>query len=124
MISGATETKAEADKLHQGVIDEFKATILTGRNSWLLEEAANHVPYFPEKFITFPEVLKNRGYKTGKTGKGWAPGVALKNGQKRNWVKVSGHKDVPGRPALYVTTKDFLNDLQSELDTIFNMSKV
>ena len=30
---------------------------------------------------------------------------------ERNWVKVSGHKDVPGRPALYVTTKDFLNDL-------------
>jgi hypothetical protein len=24
MISGATDTKAEADKLHQGVIDEFK----------------------------------------------------------------------------------------------------
>ena len=30
---------------------------------------------------------------------------------ERNWVKVSGHNDVPGRPALYVTTKDFLNDL-------------
>ena len=30
---------------------------------------------------------------------------------ERNWVKISGHKDVPGRPALYVTTKDFLNDL-------------
>ena len=30
---------------------------------------------------------------------------------ERNWVKVSGNKDVPGRPALYVTTKDFLNDL-------------
>ena len=30
---------------------------------------------------------------------------------ERNWVKVSGHRDVPGRPALYVTTKDFLNDL-------------
>ena len=32
MISGATETKADADRLHQGVIDEFKATILTGNN--------------------------------------------------------------------------------------------
>ena len=32
MISGATDTKADADKLHQGVIDEFKATILTGNN--------------------------------------------------------------------------------------------
>ena len=30
---------------------------------------------------------------------------------ERNWIKVSGNKDVPGRPALYVTTIDFLNDL-------------
>ena len=61
-----------------------RSTILTGRDSWLLEDAANHVPFFPEKFLTFPEVLKKKGYKTGKTGKGWAPGVALKNGKKRN----------------------------------------
>ncbi len=31
-INGATETSAEADKLHQGVIDEFKATIATGNS--------------------------------------------------------------------------------------------
>ena len=30
---------------------------------------------------------------------------------ERNWIKVSGFRDVPGRPALYVTTKDFLDDL-------------
>ena len=29
----------------------------------------------------------------------------------REWVKVSGYRDVPGRPALYETTKTFLNDL-------------
>ena len=30
---------------------------------------------------------------------------------ERNWIKVSGFRDVPGRPALYVTTKNFLDDL-------------
>ena len=30
---------------------------------------------------------------------------------EKNWIKVSGYRDMPGRPALYVTTKDFLNDL-------------
>ena len=30
---------------------------------------------------------------------------------ERNWIKVSGYKVVPGRPAMYVTTKEFLNDL-------------
>ena len=29
----------------------------------------------------------------------------------REWVKVAGYRDVPGRPALYETTKNFLNDL-------------
>lgn len=27
----------------------------------------------------------------------------------RNWVKVVGHKEVPGRPGLYATTKEFLD---------------
>jgi segregation and condensation protein B len=30
---------------------------------------------------------------------------------ERNWIKVSGFKDAPGKPALYSTTKEFLNDL-------------
>lgn len=28
---------------------------------------------------------------------------------ERDWVKVVGHKDVPGRPAMYATTKEFLD---------------
>lgn len=28
---------------------------------------------------------------------------------ERAWVKVVGHKEVPGRPALYATTREFLN---------------
>jgi segregation and condensation protein B len=29
----------------------------------------------------------------------------------RSWIKVVGYRDVPGRPALFSTTKDFLDDL-------------
>ncbi len=29
--------------------------------------------------------------------------------QEREWVKSLGHKDVPGKPALYGTTKTFLD---------------
>lgn len=29
--------------------------------------------------------------------------------QERNWVKVIGHREVPGRPELLATTKDFLD---------------
>jgi N-sulfoglucosamine sulfohydrolase len=56
-----------------------RACFLTGRNSWQLEEAANHIPYFPAKFKTFFESLDEHGYYTGYTAKGWAPGVALDN---------------------------------------------
>lgn len=29
--------------------------------------------------------------------------------QEREWIRVVGHKDVPGKPALYATTKQFLD---------------
>lgn len=61
-----------------------RACILTGRNSWQLKEAANHIPYFPAEFKSFAEVLGERGYTVGMTSKGWAPGIANdKNGKPR-----------------------------------------
>ncbi len=51
-----------------------RACILTGRNSWQLEEGANHQTYFPGKFKTCFEVLRDNGYFVGYTAKGWAPG--------------------------------------------------
>jgi segregation and condensation protein B len=31
--------------------------------------------------------------------------------EDRNWIEVIGHRDAPGRPALYATTRHFLDDL-------------
>ena len=31
--------------------------------------------------------------------------------EQRGWIDAVGYREVPGRPALYATTKDFLNDL-------------
>ncbi|MDA0276544.1 MAG: SMC-Scp complex subunit ScpB [Proteobacteria bacterium] len=31
--------------------------------------------------------------------------------ESRGWIDVVGHRDTPGRPALYATTQTFLNDL-------------
>lgn len=73
-----------------------RACILTGRNSWQLEEAANHSPYYPAKFITYVEALTARGYHTGYTAKGWAPGDPGEvNGKKRQ---------LTGRPHNQFTT--------------------
>ncbi|MEY3200593.1 MAG: hypothetical protein RIR70_143 [Pseudomonadota bacterium] len=35
----------------------------------------------------------------------------LKTLESRGWVDAVGHRDTPGRPALYATTKKFLDDL-------------
>ncbi|WP_149276534.1 sulfatase family protein [Pareuzebyella sediminis] len=54
-----------------------RASIITGRNSWQLGAAANHVIYFPPQFKTYQEVLLENGYTTGYTSKGYAPAVTL-----------------------------------------------
>src|SRR5215813_12863051 len=53
-----------------------RACLLTGRNSWQLEAACNHICFFPTKFKSFAEALAEQGYFVGKTTKGWGPGVA------------------------------------------------
>lgn len=35
----------------------------------------------------------------------------IKTLEARGWIDVVGHREVPGRPALYATTKTFLDDL-------------
>src|SRR3972149_795153 len=35
----------------------------------------------------------------------------IKTLESRGWIDVVGHRDAPGRPALYATTKTFLDDL-------------
>lgn len=47
--------------------------------------------------------------------------------EERGWIEVVGHKDVPGRPALLATTKQFLGDLNlralSELPALPDLAK-
>ena len=39
-----------------------------------------------------------------------SPGI-IKALESRGWIDVVGHREVPGRPAIYATTKAFLDDL-------------
>ena len=51
----------------------------------------------------------------------------IKTLEDRGWIEVVGHKEVPGRPALFATTKQFLSDLNlralSELPTLPELAK-
>lgn len=68
-----------------------RSCILTGRNSWQLEAAANHWIYFPTQFRTFPEVLQQHGYNAGYTGKGYSPGFALTHDGKKRELLVANY---------------------------------
>lgn len=52
-----------------------RASLLTGRYSWQLEEACNHNPFLSDKWAFYPFLLEDAGYSIGFTGKGWAPGI-------------------------------------------------
>jgi len=51
-----------------------------------------------------------RGDIEGIRGVSVSSGI-LKALESRGWIDVVGHREVPGRPALYSTTKGFLDDL-------------
>ncbi|MFT4565844.1 MAG: N-sulfoglucosamine sulfohydrolase [Saprospiraceae bacterium] len=85
-----------------------RSCILTGRNSWQLEEAVNHSPYFPEKFKTYAEALGENDYWVGSVAKGWAPGDAgSANGKKRELTgpKFDKHKLTP--PSNKISKNDY-----------------
>jgi N-sulfoglucosamine sulfohydrolase len=61
-----------------------RASLLTGRNSWQLDEACNHFGVFPARWPVYPDLLEQAGYHVGFTGKGWGPGDFRAGGFKRN----------------------------------------
>ena len=68
MIKGATETNADADKLHQGVIDELRATTFTG-NNWTsvnVKMNAKKKSIHPNIIQNIPATIKP-GIEFGKT---------------------------------------------------------
>lgn len=85
-----------------------RACLLTGRNSWQLKEAGNHVPYFPLEFKTYPEALAACGYFVGYTGKGWAPGVAQNaDGSARELLVRRFNSKKAARPTTGISPVDY-----------------
>ncbi len=74
-----------------------RASILTGRNPWLLEDAGNHQAYFPAKFKAFTEVLAEAGTTVGSFGKTWGPGEASHaDGSPRDFALTASRGAGPG----------------------------
>ena len=61
-----------------------RASILTGKYTWQLEEAGTHASSFPTAYPVYPDLLEAHGYAVGFTGKGWGPGKWDVSGRTRN----------------------------------------
>lgn len=85
-----------------------RSCIVTGRNSWQLEEAANHWSYFPAKFRSFAEVLAENGYQVGFTGKGVSPVVAKNtDGSPRQMLVNAFNKITTVPPTPQISNVDY-----------------
>ena len=95
-----------------------RACILTGRNTWQLEEAANHMPFFPVKFQSWCEALtQHSDYFVGMTAKGWAPGVAKdNNGKPRLLTGQPFNKRKTKPPAKAISGNDYAGNFEDFLD--------
>ncbi len=93
-----------------------RSCIITGRNSWQLEDAANHWPLFPEKFKSYAEVLGDNGYWVGSVAKGWSPGIPGKiNGKSRELTGPMFNEFRTTPPAKYISNYDYARNFEAFL---------
>lgn len=96
-----------------------RSCILTGRNSWQLEAAANHWCYFPSKFPSYVEILGKHGYATGMTGKGWAPGIALDEQGKRRQMTGKPYSKLKAKPpTTAISNNDYAGNFKLFLNDV------
>ena len=94
-----------------------RACILTGRNSWQLKEAANHICYYPVEFKSWGEALAEHGWFVGYTQKGWAPGVALTaEGKPREMTGVAFNRYKAKPPTTGISNNDYAKNFEAFLD--------
>ncbi len=94
-----------------------RACLLTGRNSWQLKDAANHICYFPAEFKSWGEVLADNGWFVGHTQKGWGPGVAKDaNGKDRLMTGIAFDEKKAKPPTSGISNNDYAANFQAFLE--------
>lgn len=104
-----------------------RAIILTGRYSWQLEEAGNHMSIFPPKYGGFMEALAASGYTAGHTGKGWGPGIVRHADGSPRLITGKAYKALTAKPPTRAISnldyasnfEAFLNDAPKDQPWVF-----
>ncbi|HJO54207.1 MAG TPA: sulfatase-like hydrolase/transferase, partial [Verrucomicrobiota bacterium] len=92
-----------------------RSAILTGQPIWRLEEAGNIHSTLPKKFLTYAELLKESGYVTGFTGKGWSPGRLAVGGRDANPAGQEFKKKMRKPPFRSMSNKDYASNFEDFL---------
>jgi arylsulfatase A-like enzyme len=93
-----------------------RASLLTGRNAWQLEEAMCHNGIFPAKWPVYPDLLEAAGYLVGFAGKGWGPGDFKSGGFQRNPAGPDYNRYTAKPPHPGISGADYARDFAAFLD--------
>ena len=93
-----------------------RASILTGRHIWQIENAGTHASEFPAKYVCYTDLLEQAGYHVGYTAKGWGPGNWKVSGRTRNpaGIEYSSLKDE--NVAQYIRHTDYAANFEAFLE--------
>ena len=93
-----------------------RASMLTGRNTWQLEEAVNHFGVFSAKYRVYADLLEEAGYFVGYTGKGWGPGDYEAGGFKRNPAGPAFNRHRLDPPLRGISGRDYAANFEAFLE--------
>jgi len=93
-----------------------RAAVLTGRQSWELEQIGVHLAVWPEtRFKTWMEALTENGWHTGYTGKAWGPGRVEGNPDRPIVGREYNHHSAPP-PTKTISSDDYARNFEQFLD--------
>ncbi len=93
-----------------------RAALLTGLNTWQIEEAGTHASLFPSKFKVYPDLLEEAGYYIGYTQKGWAPGDWQGSDRDRNPGGNMFNEHQLDPPSYGIVSTDYATNFKAFMD--------
>lgn len=90
-----------------------RASILTGKNSWELEEGGLLFGGLPKKFPTFSSLLKRNGYATGYSGKGYMPANKIEPYQTEPLAEE--YNNIKNKVPQFISNKDYAGNFKDFL---------
>ncbi len=112
-IVGLQEDYANRGIQIQEVASGFRIQVRSSMSSWLAPLWKERAPRYSRAFMETLAIIAyrqpvTRGDVENIRGVGVTTNI-MRSLLERNWIRVVGFRDVPGKPAIYGTTREFLD---------------